>query len=237
MNITQHRLQYPEPEATGTGSPEPALPTPADPAPTPEQPAPPANPFDFTQFTDEPETAPAEPPADPSPYQIEFGEQFVGSADDRELITKHAQACGLEAATASKFVNAVYAGIRERQQEHDAAELQALQNIWGADFDRNTHATGKLIFDACKELGVPQEAMVSFMRPDTYLLVNHLRSKMGETRAVGLATPSRKEGPEDAMRLLNAPGSEEVSILSNPNHPKYRETADAMNKRFGVNLF
>lgn len=194
------------------------------------------NPFDFTAVqSDAPQNTAAQTETT-TDYAPDYGANWRGTDDERVAITGLAQKAGLSVEGAGKFVSSVLDYYTEQQQQNNQKEFAALQELWGKDFDKKLGATCQALNQFANEMGLNNVQRQAYMRPEAFLLVNHLLSRLGEHPAVGTSSPSITAKSE-YEQIMSDPSNEVHDILMNPNHPKYRETADRMNRLAGVNLY
>lgn len=192
----------------------------------------PENPFDFTKVP-----APADPPpTEESDYTLDFGKSFAGDEAIRTMITGHAREAGISVEAGSRFVAAVCDSLLEQQQARGAAEYKALEKEWGSSFSSNMEGT-KQVLNQMLTKGIISEAdAADLMTPAVFRMVNHLRTNMSESPALGTNKASVPNGKAEYERIMSDPKSEEFRILMNPNHPKYKETAERMNSLIGMRM-
>ncbi len=205
--------------------------------PTDQQPTA-SNPFDFTAVqSDSPQNSSAHPETT-TDYAPDYGANWHGTDDERSAINNLAQQAGLSVEGAGKFVSSVLDYYTEQQRQNNASEFAALQELWGKDFDKNLGATCQALNQFANEMGLDDAQRQAFMRPEAFLLVNHLLTRLGEHPAVGVNSPSPvMNAKAEYDRIMADPENEVHEILINPNHPKYRETADRMNALAGFHLY
>ncbi len=196
------------------------------------------NPFDFTAVqSDAPQNTAAQTETT-TDYAPDYGANWRGTEDERVAITDLAQKAGLSVEGAGKFVSSVLDYYTEQQQQNNQKEFAALQELWGKDFDKKLGATCQALNQFANEMGLDNVQRQAYMRPEAFLLVNHLLSRLGEHPAMGVNSPaSSVSGKAEYDRIMKDPENEVHEILMNPNHPKYRETADKMNALAGVSLY
>ena len=171
-------------------------------------------------------------------YAPDYGANWHGTEDERAAITDLAQKAGLSVEGAGKFVSSVLDYYIEQNQQNNQKEFAALQELWGKDFDKKLGATCQALNQFANEMGLDNQQRQAYMRPEAFLLVNHLLSRLGEHPALGVSSPAPAvAGKTEYERIMNDPESDVHDILLNPNHPKYKETAEKMNALAGVNLF
>ena len=227
-----------EDNATQTADATPEATAPVAESSTQQQSTTTGNPFDFTAVkSDAPQdtVAQAETTTDYSP---DYGANWRGSDEERSAITDLAQKAGLSVEGAGKFVSSVLDYYTEQNQQNNQKEFAALQELWGKDFDKKLGATCQALNQFANEMGLDNQQRQAYMRPEAFLLVNHLLSRLGEHPALGVSSPAPAvAGKSEYDRIMSDPGNEVHDILINPNHPKYKETAEKMNALAGVNLF
>lgn len=207
----------------------------------PKEPVP-SNPFDFTEVEDSAggesggESDDAGAGEESGEYTLDFGSAFGGTDEVRNMITDHARAAGISAEAGSKFVAAVCQSLLAQQQERGAAAYEALEQEWGADFEKNIKGTKLALHQMMKAGVIREEDKAELMTPAVFRMVNHLRLSMGERPAVGTNKAAQMDGRKEYERIMNDPKSKEFQILMNPQHPDYKQTASYMNSLAGIKL-
>ena len=227
-----------EDNATQTADVTPEVTAPA--TETTEQQTTTGNPFDFTANAAKQETPQdaATQTETTTDYAPDYGANWRGTDDERVAITDLAQKAGLSVEGAGKFVSSVLDYYTEKNKENNEKEFAALQELWGKDFDKKLGATCQALNQFANEMGLDNVQRQAYMRPEAFLLVNHLLSRLGEHPSIGVNSPAPAiSGKAEYDRIMGDPENEVHDILLNPNHPKYRETADKMNALAGIKLY
>ena len=227
-------------------APDLAAAMPADSAPQPDSSGSQQNPFDFTrlagssspseshdsQVDSQPSSAPAQ-----DDYAIDYGPSWRGSDAERTAITGLAHNAGLPADAAGKFVASVIDYYADAEKQNNQQELEALQTLWGKDFDKNMQGAAKALNRFADEMGLDSTQRQAYSRPEAFLLVHHILSRhLGEQRALGASSPATPaSGANDYESFMKTPGVAE--ILANPLHPQYRAIADQANRALGQKVY
>lgn len=195
------------------------------------------NPFDFTA---EPEEDGGDSTADApeeGEYTLDFGADFGGTDDVRNLITKQAREAGISAEAGSKFVAAVCRGLKEGVIAQGQAAYKQLEDVWGAEFGKNMKGTKATLHGMLKEGVISESEVAGLMNPAVFKLVNHLRSRMGEGASVGTKQAAKEDPATEYARIMNDTKSHEFQVLMNPSHPEYKAIAERVNKLVGRRLY
>ena len=208
---------------------------------TEQQQATSGNPFDFTANVVQAQTETPQEPAQAettSDYAPDYGANWRGTDEERTAINGLAQKAGLTAEHAGKFVSSVLDYYADRNQQNAQKDFEALQELWGKDFDKKLGATCQALNQFANDKGLDNTQRQAFMRPESFLLAEYFVSRLGEHPAMGVNSPAPAiSGKAEYERIMGDPENEVHDILMNPNHPKYRETADKMNARAGIKLY
>lgn len=175
-------------------------------------------------------------PSDSADYSIDFGANYKGTDAERNFLTSTAHKHNIPAEAASHFFQDTIDYYQAQIKQHNDTELAALQSLWGAEFDKRMGRAAEELDTFCRNLGISQEQAATYMSPEAFFLVDYFVSKLSESRAVGTNSASLPPTGEAAFNaLLSDPTISEV--LSNPNHPRYNEVANKVNRAAGHVLY
>ncbi len=200
-----------------------------------------SNPFDFMNMPEEKEAASEEQESEEGEqqeeeaYELDLGESFDGNPDTRNLLTTAAKAAGVPAKAAGDFVQAVCHELAEQQAAKEKAANEALQTRWGRSYGANMNAAGRYLQQVAKEEGFTQEEIAQCMNPVVFKLALRAAKAEGEGRAGKGGAPVSNKQMFDS--ILGDESNEKHKILMQPNHARYRETADYMNGLIGMKVF
>ena len=201
----------------------------------------PVNPFDFSA---EPEAeagdgeAGAEEAAEAeADYVLDFGEAFGGTDEVRAMITARAKEAGISAEAGSRFIAGVCEQLRADALRQAQAGYKALEDEWKGDFGVRMQRCKGVLHGLLKEGVVRQEDMPGLMNEAVFRLVDSLGARLGERGAVGTREAAAASARTKYEEIMGNPKSAEFQILMNPSHPKYRETADYVNRLAGSRVF
>lgn len=197
------------------------------------------NPFDFTtEEAESEESGDSTADAPEGEYTLDFGADFGGTDDVRNLITKQAREAGISAEAGSRFVAAVCRGLKEDAIAQGQAAYKALEEQWGAKFGKNMKDTKAALHGMLKEGVIAENEVAGLMNPAVFKLVNHLTSRMGEGGgAIGTKAAAKVDPATEYSRIMNDPKSHEFQVLMNPSHPEYKSVAERVNKLVGRRLY
>ena len=199
------------------------------------------NPFDFSGEEDE--GGEAEAPADGEgeaggeEYVLDFGAAFGGSDEVRGMITRHAKESGITAEAGSRFISAVCEELRVGAQRAAVDGYKALEAEWKGDFEVKMRGCKQVLRGLVRSGAVSEQDVQALMHPAVFRVVDALRAGTGEVGAVGVKAGATLSNKEAYQRIMNDPKGEQFQILMNPSHPKYRETADYVNRLAGVKVY
>ncbi len=199
------------------------------------------NPFDFST---EPEGevedggGGAEDAADAEgEYVLDFGEAFGGTDEVRAMITARAKDAGISAEAGSRFIAGVCEQLRADALRQAQEGYKALEEEWKGDFGVRMQRCKGVLHGLLKEGVVKQEDMAGLMNQAVFRIVDSLGARLGERGAVGTREAAAVSARSKYDEIMGNPKSAEFQILMNPSHPKYRETADYVNRLAGSRVF
>lgn len=202
------------------------------------------NPFDFSaEEEDEGGEAESEPSADGEgeaggeEYVLDFGAAFGGSDEVRGMITRHAREAGITAEAGSRFISRVCEELRVGAQRAAVDGYKALEEEWRGDFEVKMRGCKQVLRGLVRSGAVSEQDVQALMHPAVFRVVDALRAGAGEVGAVGVKAGATLSNKEAYQRIMNDPKGEAFQILMNPSHPKYRETADYVNRLAGVKVY
>lgn len=178
----------------------------------------------------------ASPPDANPDYSIDFGPGYRGSDSEREFLTSTAHKHNISAESASGFFRDAIDYYTAQVQEHNQTELKALQDLWGADFDRRMGRAASELDNFCRNLGISPDQASAYMSPEAFFLVDYFVSRLSESRAVGTKSAAvAATGKAAYESMMSDPAI--ADILANPNHPQYRAIADRANRALGSDVY
>ena len=199
------------------------------------------NPFDFSAEEEE-GGGEAEAPADgegggEEEYVLDFGAAFGGSDEVRGMITRHAKESGITAEAGSRFISRVCEELRVGAQRAAVDGYKALEEEWRGDFEVKMRGCKQVVRSLVRSGAVGEGDVAALMHPAVFRVVDALRAGAGEVGAVGVKAGATLSNKEAYAAIMNDPKGEAFQILMNPSHPKYRETADYVNRLAGVKVY
>lgn len=201
------------------------------------------NPFDFSEQPEgeaEDGDGGAEVAADAEvegEYVLDFGEAFGGTDEVRGMITARAKEAGISAEAGSRFIAGVCEQLRADALRQAQEGYKALEEEWKGDFGVRMQRCKGVLHGLLKEGVVKPEDMAGLMNQAVFRIVDSLGARLGERGAVGTREAAAVSARTKYEEIIGNPKSAEFQILMNPSHPKYRETADYMNRLAGSRVF
>ena len=208
-----------------------------DAAPEAQEVEPEVNPFDFTAEPEDDAEDDVQAETADADYTLDFGEAFGGTDAVRSMITQHAREAGISVAAGSKFVAAVCKSLKADAIEQGNAAYKALEDTWGADFNRNMRSTKGVLHGLLKEGVIGEAEVAGLMSPAVFKLVHHLHGRMGEGASVGTKQAAKEDAATEYNRIMSDTKSHEFQVLMNPNHPEYKAVSERVNRLAGRRLF
>lgn len=219
----------------GGGAPPPD----SSPDNPPAQPPAPSSPYDLSGGGDAPapdneNTPPPDQEAE-EPYEIDWGEGFVENDALREMLKGHAQASGVPADAAGKFLQEVVASIRADEEAAFKEADRSLREDWGSDYEANVASAKAFARKLSEESGVPMEKLGVFASPDGFRLLNAIAATVGEGGLKGGAQTVKSASPaEEANEMLTNPSHRYYKAIGDPSHPQWAEARRYYNKLVGI---
>lgn len=220
------RLQYPEPDDTGSGSTTPAS-------------------YSLDSVPDDPEepqSGGGQEQATPAPQAEEYTLTF-DDADNinegyRAVLTAAAKETeGLDAVTASRLFHNLTGKLNEESQRLFLADDAALKAEWGRDFEPRVKQTLSFMKHHFAQAGCTPEEAAMFENPRALRVMNKLMKVFSEGKAAGTsaaaATPAMSR--EDFIRAKTKEIIEERK-KPEPNHARLRELRREINKAVGLSV-
>lgn len=202
------------------------------------------NPFDFSVEDDDGEgadgegaEAEGEGEGGGEEYVLDFGAAFGGSDEVRGMITRYARDAGITAEAGSRFISGVCEELRVGAQRAAVEGYKQLEEAWKGDFEVRMRGCKQVLRELVKGGVVSEEEGRGLLTPGVFKVVDALRSRVGEVGAVGTKAAATMSNKEAYSRIMSDPKSEQFQILMNPSHPKYRETADYVNRLAGARIY
>ena len=223
MLILPRILQYPEPEATGTGTSY-SLASVQEEA--------------FT--TQDSSSTEVEHAADPAPeYTLTFDEADNINDSYRAILTAAARETdGLDAATASKLFHTLTGKLNEESQRLFLADDAALKSEWGRNFEPRVQQTLAFMKRSFAQAGCTEEECAMFENPRAIRVMNKLMKVFSEGKAVGSAanaTATTQMSKEEFIRTQTKEIIEERK-KPEPNQQRLRELRQEINRAVGLNV-
>lgn len=201
----------------------------------------PVNPFDFSAEpeaeAEEGEAGAKEAEQAEADYVLDFGEAFGGTDEVRAMITARAKESGISAEAGSRFIAGVCEQLRQDALRQAQDGYKALEDEWKGDFGVRMQRCKSVLHGLLKEGVVKQEDMAGLMNQAVFRIVDSLGARLGERGAVGTREAAAANARTKYDEIMGNPKSAEFQILMNPSHPKYRETADYVNRLAGSRVF
>lgn len=170
-------------------------------------------------------------------YVLDFGEAFGGTDEVRAMITARAKESGISAEAGSRFIAGVCEQLRADALRQAQEGYKALEDEWKGDFGVRMQRCKGVLHGLLKEGVVKQEDMAGLMNQAVFRIVDSLGARLGERGAVGTREAAAVSARTKYDEIMGNPKSAEFQILMNPSHPKYRETADYVNRLAGSRVF
>jgi hypothetical protein len=197
------------------------------------------NPFDFSEQPEEQaQDAKEANAAQVEPvYELELGEAFGGSDDVRRMITFNAKEAGISAEAGSRFVTKVCEHLREESIRQAQEGYRALEDDWKGDFSVRVNRCKSTLHAMLNEGLVTQQDMPVLMNQAVFRVVDRLVGALGERSAEGARQAAAASAKAQYDAIMSDTKGETFKILMNPSHPKYRETAEYMNRLAGARIY
>lgn len=210
------RLMAPEPEATGTGDGGNDGNTEATENKQTEQEE--TSPFNIEMNEEgseqKEETAEETEAVD---FKLTLNAELGVTEAESAILTKHAATLGVDAETASKFINDAIGDMRSnmmavvdaRKKEDEAA----LRKAWGDKFDSRVKSAGNLLSRALSKAGFSKEDAALFQSAQVFRLIDGVRQLVAtEDRPSGRGAPAT--APLTGKALMH-------DMMHNTDNPAY----------------
>lgn len=217
-----NRLQYPEPEATGTG-------TSYSLSSVTEEVTPPQEP-------EEVDTTPAAP-AEEKEYILTFEDADNINESYQAILTAAARETeGLDAKTASKLFHTLTGKLNEESQRLFFEDDAALKAEWGRDFEPRVRQTLSFMKRSFAQAGCTEDECAMFENPRSIRVMNKLMKVFAESKAVGAASNATAAAPMSKEDIIRAKTKEiiEERKKPEPNQQRLRELREEINRAVGL---
>lgn len=222
----------PAPETPVNPATEPTAPAPADTAPTPQE-TPPDTTADTAKTADDmrktytfgtPDTEPTptnddNTPEDP-PYAVEYPADFAVDETFAGIVAPIAKDSGVDGKTFGNLTAKVVRALNDAEYANMVKTDAELKKDWGAEYNANMLTAKNTAEKLMKTSGLTEQDLSVLQSPKGMRLLYAISQMTGEQPAAGSTPASAAES------------SWAKDIMSNPNHPDYRDFRDPSSPRW-----
>lgn len=224
-----------------SADPTPAEPTLTDPTPAPADPAsatpeppPPADTaqtaanlrelYNLTAGTDDTGDSPADgqqpQEQQEQPYTVEYPEGFPVDDTFASIVTPIAKDSGLDGKTFGGLTAKVLQAVNDAEYANMVKTDAELKKDWGSEYDTNMRLARSTAQKLMRQSGLTEPDLAVLQCPKGMRLLYAISQMTGEKPAAGTTPPSAAES------------SWAKDVMSNPNHPDYKDFRDPSSPRW-----